>query len=199
MRSRSSLAIGVCQFRVGRAALFPKPAGLSPRAALVATLGMIFAVWDVLAIAAAAAGPWPRAAGLALLLMSTTLFWRTVSACASTRLTAIFEPDVPQRLVRRGPYRSIRHPFYASYTLFWFAGWIASGSILSFAAAAVMLAIYVAAARREERKFQDSSLADEYARYRLSAGLLCPRIRRCEQCALAPKHARPEGRAYERG
>jgi len=162
---------------------FQKPAGLSPRAALVATLGMIFAVWNALAIAAAAAGPWSRAAGLVLLLISTTLFWRTVSACASARLTAIFEPDLPQCLVRRGPYRFVRHPFYASYTLFWFAGWIASGSILSFAAATIMLAIYVAAARREERKFEDSSLADAYARYRLSAGLLLPRLRRGDRPA----------------
>ena len=168
-------------FGWGMLRFFQKPAGLSPQAALVATLGMIFAIWDALAIAAAAAGPWPRAAGLALLLISTTLFWRTVSACASTRLTAIFEPDLPQCLMRRGPYRFVRHPFYASYTLFWLAGWIASGSMLSLAAAIIMLAIYVAAARREERKFQDSSLADVYARYRLSAGLLCPRLRRCER------------------
>jgi protein-S-isoprenylcysteine O-methyltransferase Ste14 len=41
---------------------------------------------------------------------------------------------------------------------------------------AVMLGIYLRAARQEEEKFLRSPLADEYRRYRSSTGLLFPAI-----------------------
>ena len=164
-------------FGWGMIRFFRKPSGLTRYTALVAVLGLVFGGWHGYAVATSAAGAPPLVAGIMLLSVATALFWFAVRACGSVRLTAISERDAPLQLVRRGPYRFIRHPFYASYTMFWFAGAIASGSMLALIAAGIMLGIYLDAARKEERKFAASTLATEYAEYRLRAGLMIPRLR----------------------
>jgi len=155
----ASFAWGVLRF-------FRKPSGPSPRALAVAGLGFGFNVWNLVALAQSPAEPILAAAGIAGHALATLLFWSAIRACHGMRLTAIFETDVPVHLVRGGPYRWMRHPFYTSYTLFWFSGWIASGSTVSLLAALTMLAFYVQGAREEERKFAASALAQEYAAYR---------------------------------
>ena len=164
----SSFGWGVLRF-------FRKTSGRAWHTVLVAVLGVIFGGWHFLAIATSRVGPLPSLVGILLLAISTSLFWCAVHACESRRLTAIFESDVPLHLERHGPYRYIRHPFYASYTLFWFAGWIASASTLALISAGIMLGIYLNAGRKEERKFASSMLAGEYAEYRRRAGLMIPK------------------------
>jgi protein-S-isoprenylcysteine O-methyltransferase Ste14 len=166
----SSFGWGVLRF-------FRKISGLTWHTAAVAALGLVFGAWHFFAIARSSAGPLPLFLGAQLLFLSTLLFWRAVHACGSRRLTAIFETDLPLHLVRRGPYRLIRHPFYASYTMFWFAGWIASNSMLALISAGIMLGIYVCAARNEERKFAASGLGTEYEGYRRGVGMMFPRLR----------------------
>ena len=145
---------------------FRKPSGPSPRALAVAGFGLGFSVWNIVALAHASAAPIFAGAGIAGHVLATLLFWGAIRACQGRPLTAIFETDQPVHLVRRGPYRWMRHPFYTSYTIFWFSGWIASGSTVSLLAALTMLAFYVQGAREEERKFAASPLAQEYAAYR---------------------------------
>lgn len=163
-------------FGWGMLRFFRKPSGLTWRTAFVAVLGLIFGVWHFFAIATSTLDPLRLCIGIVLLSIATTLFWCTVRACGSRRLTAIFENDVPFQLVRRGPYRYIRHPFYASYTMFWLAGWIASDSILALISAGIMLGFYLDAGRKEERKFSSSMLATEYDEYRRHAGLMIPKL-----------------------
>jgi protein-S-isoprenylcysteine O-methyltransferase Ste14 len=107
---------------------------------------------------------------------SLSLFVAAVRACGAARPTAIFERDVPSWLVCRGPYRVVRHPFYASYAIFWIAGWVGTGVFSTALVAMTMVAIYVAAARREEAKFAASPFAADYQAYRRRAGLFWPRV-----------------------
>ena len=60
-------------------------------------------------------------AGIALYGLSFALFWWAVRAHSAAPPTHAFSTDVPQSLVREGPYRMMRHPFYSSYLLAWAA------------------------------------------------------------------------------
>ena len=153
-------------FSWGAVRFFTKPSGLTRRAGATASLGVFFAGWHVYAIATAATSPWRAALGMIAHALAAAIFWTAVRACQSQPLTAIFEDDLPVRLVRRGPYAYVRHPFYTAYTIFWLGGWVASDSLVTLLSVAAMLAIYVRGAMEEERKFSRSALAREYAAYR---------------------------------
>jgi len=160
----------------GALRFFTKPSGLTKRAAVVGGLGAFFGIWTV-AATWQSTSPWGQLLAATILhLASSLLFWSAVRACRSVPLTAIFEPDPPVRIILTGPYRYMRHPFYLSYAVFWASGWIASPSWVSFAGVAVMLAIYLRAARNEERKFATSSLAGDYREYRRQVRGMLPRL-----------------------
>src|SRR5262249_20763898 len=64
----------------------------------------------------------PLAHSVAALLLyagSMALFWSAVAATRGRKLAACFQEDVGNAVVRAGPYRSIRHPFYTAYSLTW--------------------------------------------------------------------------------
>src|SRR5581483_9734062 len=82
--------------------------------------------------------------------------------------------DLPARVTQHGPYRYVRHPFYASYMLVWIAGPIAAGRPWLLSTTLVMLAIYIAAAKSEERKFEQSALAAQYESYQARTGMFAP-------------------------
>ena len=165
------VTLGACllafaSFGWGVVRFFTKPSGLTRQAAMVAVLGLAFSVWNVAATWRSAAGDTPLLAAAALHLLATILFWSAVRACPATGLTAIYETDAPTQLVRGGPYRFMRHPFYTSYTLYWIGGALGAASLLSAGAVLVMAAIYTHAARTEQRKFAASPLAREYEDYK---------------------------------
>nr|AEQ20614.1 putative protein-S-isoprenylcysteine methyltransferase [uncultured bacterium CSLF43] len=111
-------------------------------------------------------------------LSSLGLFWWAVATNRWSPLSAAFSDDAPRWLVRDGPYRLIRHPFYCSYLLAWASGAVATLEWWVIATVIVMLAIYLYAARSEERKFQSSELAETYRSYRESTGLFAPNPRK---------------------
>ena len=156
---------------------FVKPAGPTWRAVMTAALGLFFGAWHVVAIATATTEVWRVALGMTAHAAASLLFWTAVRACRSQPLTAIFEPDLPLRVVEDGPFAYLRHPFYSAYTIFWLGGWVASGSLVALCSVAVMLGIYVHGAREEERKFSRSPVAAEYADYRQRVGAWLPRRR----------------------
>lgn len=104
------------------------------------------------------------------------LFWWTLATNRNKPLSACFSSDQPEHLVDAGPYRFIRHPFYCSYLLTWMAGTIATRSYVLAFTVVVMLAIYINAARNEERKFAQGSLADAYREYQRRTGLFLPNV-----------------------
>lgn len=119
---------------------------------------------------------WAQVLGLCLQLASGALFVAAIRASRRARLRYAFDPEHPHSLLEDGPYRVIRHPFYTSYVIFW-AGWaIAAWSPSGFACFLVLLAIYIWAARMEERNFAASPLAADYAAYKGRTGFFWPRI-----------------------
>jgi protein-S-isoprenylcysteine O-methyltransferase Ste14 len=92
-------------------------------------------------------------------------------------LTIAFADDVPMHVVRSGPYRVVRHPFYTSYMLAYLAGLIATASPLLIPVIVCMGTLYTRAASGEEAKFAASALRDEYAVYRHRTGRFTPRLR----------------------
>ncbi len=118
--------------------------------------------------------------GLTALLIcaaSLALFWWAIRTNRTRPLSFAFSDDEPRHLVCAGPYRWIRHPFYSAYLLAWLATPVATLQPLMLVPLLVMAAIYVAAARIEERKFEGSALAAAYVRYRAQTGMFWPRPR----------------------
>lgn len=159
----------------GMRAFFVQPAGYTAGMKVITISSAICALIQLAAIISARDVPlkWTIAATMAY-LGSMALYWWTISVNRQTPLSAAFSPDLPTHLVQRGPYRVIRHPFYASYLLMWAAAVPASGDWRVLITVAFMIAVYISAARAEERKFSHSALAGAYRVYRSRTGLLVP-------------------------
>jgi protein-S-isoprenylcysteine O-methyltransferase Ste14 len=177
MTTANQSELGLClltlvAFTWGMLRFFRKPTRDATSTRVVAVLGLASAAWDVWAIATAVTD-WRRGViASTLFVAATTLFFASVRAARRARLTAIFAMDVPEVVLRDGPYCCLRHPFYVAYSLFWLGAWIASNSFASLLAALLMCSIYAHAARQEERKFAESRLADAYDQYRRQTGLV---------------------------
>lgn len=118
--------------------------------------------------------------GLTALLLcaaSLALFWWAIHTNRRQPLSFAFSEDEPRHLVRSGPYRWIRHPFYSAYLLAWLAVPIATLQPLMLMPLLAMGAIYVSAALIEERKFEATPLNEAYRRYRARTGMLLPILR----------------------
>ncbi len=115
-------------------------------------------------------------AALLLFTASLALFGWTIRATRQTPPTLAFDTDQPDFLLKHGPYRYVRHPFYLSYMLFWVGTAAASSALLAWATPMLMLALYQHAASREEQKFAASGLSAAYTAYRRSAGMFLPRV-----------------------
>jgi protein-S-isoprenylcysteine O-methyltransferase Ste14 len=114
--------------------------------------------------------------GLVLYVASAALFWWCVSVTRG-KLAACGQGCISATVLRSGPYRYIRHPFYLSYNLMWMAGYAATGWWVLAMSAAVMGCLYEYFAREEERGFLEGAMADDYRDYQLSAGRYWPRGR----------------------
>jgi protein-S-isoprenylcysteine O-methyltransferase Ste14 len=104
------------------------------------------------------------------------LFWWCTLHNGSRRLSLVFSGDKPDHIRTDGPYKYVRHPFYCSYCLAWFASAIGSSNCWVLLSALLTTAIYYAAARKEEAGFATSALASQYARYRAGTGMFFPRV-----------------------
>jgi protein-S-isoprenylcysteine O-methyltransferase Ste14 len=115
-------------------------------------------------------------AGMTLQALSGALFWWAIATTRRARLRYAFDEGGPRGLVLEGPYRHVRHPFYASYLLFW-TGWsVAAASAWALLPLAGFLVIYTVAARREEDLFAGSPMAEAYEDYRSRTGFFTPRL-----------------------
>jgi protein-S-isoprenylcysteine O-methyltransferase Ste14 len=154
---------------------FTQPAGMTPGMKVIRFCGTLFGLLHLGAILWPAAVTPERACAAAMLYAGALgLFWWAIATHRRAPVSAVFSPDLPQRLVQAGPYQFVRHPFYASYLLMWTAGIIATHQVWLALSVFVMGAIYVVAARSEELKFQTSTLARQYAAYRARTGLFLP-------------------------
>jgi protein-S-isoprenylcysteine O-methyltransferase Ste14 len=113
---------------------------------------------------------------LALFGVASGLFAWAVIASRRAELKLLFDRAAPHSLVQEGPYRFIRHPFYASYVVYWAGVGLATLHPANLAGFAILLLAFIAGARAEERRFETSPLAADYAAYKRRAGLFWPRL-----------------------
>lgn len=145
---------------------------------LTAAVGILSASLQTMAVLETTRFEPIRSAVSALLYMaSLSSFWWAVSATRSQRLSVAFSMDQPTYLLQTGPYRFVRHPFYAAYSLFWVAGLVAVLRWYLLPLVATMLVAYFCAARMEEAKFANSTLRGVYERYRSETGMFLPRLK----------------------
>lgn len=109
--------------------------------------------------------------------LSMALFSWALAVTRSLRLYLAFSEPAPDRLLEEGPFRYVRHPFYLSYSLYWLAGAILGWPhILPALAVPVMGSLYVNAALREERQFEEGTLKSKYLDYKKRAGMFLPKM-----------------------
>lgn len=137
--------------------------------------GAASAVLHLAAIAWARGGSvFFQLAGAACYVSALALFWWTVRVNAVRPLSLAYCEDEPGHLVKDGPYRFVRHPFYSAYMLAWIGGVLAAENPFLLVTCVVMFRLYWAAAQAEELKFLNSPLREEYTAYQSRTGRFFP-------------------------
>lgn len=88
------------------------------------------------------------------------------------------ENDAPASIVTWGPYKYVRHPFYASFLITQTAAVLAFPHVLSGAAFLYSIVVLSVTARREEARLVKSSFGAEYRGYMTRTGRLVPGLGR---------------------
>lgn len=142
---------------------------------LLSACGLVCTLWQLWVLSKCPLSLYWAAAGAVLYAATLGLFWWAVPYARSAALGLAFTGEKGKRLIAEGPYRWVRHPFYASYMLFWISGAVAARDPLLLTALLVMSFFYVAAIRREEQELLSSDEVPGYASYRARTGCLLPR------------------------
>jgi protein-S-isoprenylcysteine O-methyltransferase Ste14 len=159
----------------GMLRFFSRPAGVSRGAKAIGLCGFAFGFLHLGAIVASpGVGATQALSAAAFYLTALWLFWWAIQANSPRPLSAVLSPDIPEHLMQDGPYRFIRHPFYCSYILTWTAGVVATQQLWLLSTVAVMFGIYLYAAKKEEEKFERSSLGPSYQQYQARTGRFFP-------------------------
>jgi protein-S-isoprenylcysteine O-methyltransferase Ste14 len=136
------------------------------------------AVWLEAVVVLYRQGAPPRAelAPALILLVSAAILFAVTKATTPPRiLPAAFAEEAPASLIRSGPYRFIRHPFYVAYALYWIGLAFAAPHPGVIAGVLGILGAYVFLARREERRLLQGPLAAGYREYVRTTGMFLPR------------------------
>jgi protein-S-isoprenylcysteine O-methyltransferase Ste14 len=136
----------------------------------LAIFAYIFALWT------GAAPLWQRIACVCLQILAAGVFNWARTTTLGNRFTAAFDTDEPAFLVKTGPYRFVRHPFYISYIVFWVGSSLGGNSLILWFVCLVLIGSYVVAALSEEQKFKNSPLAADYSHYSKRTGFLFPKL-----------------------
>lgn len=137
-----------------------EPAGATALA-LATGLGTGANVW--FALEEPRAGVSSSLIAASLVILATAVFIAAVHATRNGGLSLAFSDRTPPAVIESGIYGVIRHPFYASYCLYWLA-WVplTAAHPVSIGIAVAMIAGYVAAVRKEERLLT-KRLGDAYS------------------------------------
>ena len=84
--------------------------------------------------------------------------------------------DAPQQIVTYGPYRKIRHPFYAAFLMALFGAFLFRPQPVTLATFAYAFFVLNVTARREERRLTESEFGAQYRRYMQQTGRFWPRF-----------------------
>lgn len=114
--------------------------------------------------------------GSTLVVASCSLLWSTV-ATHRVPISLWHQPDdMPASIVTHGPYKVVRHPFYASFCMLLLGGAFIVphyGSLLALASGVLLLSL---TARREEKRLLRSAFGEQYAEYMRRTGRLVPGV-----------------------
>ena len=111
---------------------------------------------------------------MVILMTSLILFGWAAYSTRRTNLSVVFTTDTPVSIIQEGPYRFIRHPFYAAYILVFVAAWSLHQHTTGLLCVLMIASIYTYAARMEELKFTKSTLSEAYAKYQEGTGMFWP-------------------------
>jgi protein-S-isoprenylcysteine O-methyltransferase Ste14 len=117
------------------------------------------------------------ATALVLFLAASALFTWAIMASHKANLKLIYEADSPSFVLKAGPYAFIRHPFYTSYFIFWLGCALAAPHPVTAGFFVILVIALTMSAVQEEKSFEGTPRAVEYAQYRRSAGLFWPKLR----------------------
>ncbi len=109
-----------------------------------------------------------------LYVLSLMLFWWSVRT--ARKLDFAFSNRVGD-IVVTGPFALVRHPFYTSYLLAWFASSFLFNSPILWITLFFLGGFYFFSARREESVILASPQAKRYQNYRKSVGMFLPRFK----------------------
>lgn len=117
-----------------------------------------------------------RGIGLAMTILSAAIFFQAIRATKTARLHVAFSESTGTSLVSHGIYRTVRHPFYLAYLVYW-SSWCFSVGFagLSVSILLVLLALYIFTIRLEERALE-RNFGSEYRAYKLKTSFLLPKI-----------------------
>lgn len=113
-----------------------------------------------------------------ILLGSVSLYEWARRSIRERRFHIAWSGEVPDEVCASGPYAFVRHPVYLTYILAFVAVAVAFPMLPTLAILLFNLALYVHAARDDERSIDASELAQAYAGYRNRTGMFVPRVRR---------------------
>lgn len=137
--------------------------------------GAMFAAWHIFEIATVRLHVTAALIGAALYSATLALFWWSVPYARRAKLALAFTTSTSTTLLDYGPYGWVRHPFYASYLLYWISGIVATENLWLLLSAAIMSYFYINAIVREEAELLARPDIANYVAYRARTGCLLPR------------------------
>ena len=155
---------------------FPSDGNFSGRLKAISILSAINFVIFMFLLFTRTINPLGAALGISIQTSSAALFAWAIQTTYRRRLSVAYNSDLPQFLLDSGPFGVIRHPFYASYILFWLSFIIMQPSIINVSMALVLFGFYRNAALFEEAKFAGSALASAYQDYSERTGMFLPKF-----------------------
>jgi protein-S-isoprenylcysteine O-methyltransferase Ste14 len=156
--------------------LFRREASMPTTMRWLGLFGSLFTIVQFLAIVLSNPPLFLAVLGALLYISTLALFWWAVPFARKASLRLAFTQTQSTELLRDGPYRWVRHPFYASYMLFWISGTVATGQPWLLVSLFVMSGFYVTAIIREESELLARADLAEYPEYRSATGCLTPKI-----------------------
>jgi protein-S-isoprenylcysteine O-methyltransferase Ste14 len=112
---------------------------------------------------------------LALIAVAFAIFIWAARHSGRKQLRLAFANDFETSgIITSGPWRYIRHPFYVSYVIFWFACARGTGHVVSLIVFDALLIIYVYSALLEEVWLQYGDHGGSYLTYQQSTGFFLP-------------------------
>lgn len=109
-------------------------------------------------------------------IICSVLFWKHTKLVKQNNFSIVFSHDKPQALIRNGFYKYVRHPFYSIYFITYATLAIATFDITSIVLTLSIGVLYYKAAKQEEKKFEQSALADRYQEYKAEVGMFFPKM-----------------------